>query len=173
MNYDRIILELIDRISVLEDEVAALKVEKLEEHKSLNSTQEIYSVPTYNGRDTTKYMLDGRKYGKNRLVLAIVKKYMEFHPDTTASLLMITFDKSLQGSLGVVRTVSDVKSAYADCERRFFLRPDEVIKTSTDDCAVCSQWGTFNISNIITRANELGITVKEIKWGNVHVRKRV
>ena len=35
---------------------------------------------------------------------------------------MMTFDKSLQGSLGVIRTLEDVKNSYIDCERRFFVR---------------------------------------------------
>lgn len=54
-------------------------------------------------------MLDGKRYAKNRLVLAVVQKYMEMHPDISASELIGAFDKSLQGSLGVVRTLSDVE----------------------------------------------------------------
>ena len=36
----------------------------------------IIEVAKEKGRDTTKYILDGKKYGKNRLVLRIVQKYM-------------------------------------------------------------------------------------------------
>ena len=163
MNYDRIILELLDRVSTLEEEVAILKSNK-SEISSLTEQEQATEIPYLtqitNGRDTTKYMLDGVRYGKNRLVLAIVKKYMESHPNTSASSLMMIFDKSLQGSLGVVRTVNDIRKSYADSERRFFLRNDEIIKTTTEPCAVCSQWGSFNINNAITIARELGIDIK-------------
>lgn len=166
MNYDRIILELLERVSVLEEEVRLLKSNKstisplTEQGESIEKS---YSIPTSNGRDTTKYMLDGVRYGKNRLVLAIVKKYMESHPNTSASSLMLTFDKSLQGSLGVIRTVADVRISYSDSEKRFFLRNEEIIKTTTEPCAVCSQWGSFNINNAIARAKELGIDVKVLR----------
>lgn len=163
MNYDRIILELLDRVSILEEEVAMLKSDK-SAISSLTEQEKVteipYSTHITNGRDTTKYMLDGVRYGKNRLVLAIVKKYMESHSNTSASSLMMIFDKSLQGSLGVVRTVNEVRNSYVDSERRFFLRNEEIIKTTTEPCAVCSQWGSFNINNIIARARELGIDVK-------------
>ena len=107
MNYDRIILELLDRVSALEDEVKKLKEERTSAAQEI-TPEENEPVVSSSGRDTTKYMLDGKRYAKNRLVLAVVQKYMEMHPDISASELIGAFDKSLQGSLGVVRTLSDV-----------------------------------------------------------------
>jgi len=177
MDYDRIILELLNRISILEEKVKVLENSNIPKGEINEQSEQLfspslkaeipkqpkqYNIPTNNGRDNTKYMLDGVRYGKNRLVLAIVKKYVVSYPDITAEELMLTFDKSLQGSFGVVRTVQDVVHSYADSKRRFFLRPNEVIDTSTEQCAVCTQWGSFNIKNIITRAKELGMTITEI-----------
>lgn len=104
-------------------------------------------------------MLDGRSYGKNRLVLAVVKKYMKMEQNVSASKLMMVFDKSLQGSFGVVRSLKEIKYSYVDYERGFFCKPDELIHTATEDCVVCTQWGKFNIKNIIAKANELGIKI--------------
>ena len=98
-------------------------------------------------------------HGKNRLVLAIVSEYCKTFPNITAATLMATFDRRLQGSLGVIRTLSDVQNSYSDYERRFFCQPDEIIHTKTEDCVVCSQWGIANIGNIIARAKELGISI--------------
>jgi len=78
MNYDRLILELMERVSVLEDEVGELK-KKVTEQEPEDETYSNGSTDSA-GRDTTKYILDGRKYGKNRLVLAVVKKYMKTIP---------------------------------------------------------------------------------------------
>lgn len=177
MEYDRIIIELMNRISILEERVELLensnlpmkeineqptKAFSLTPKTDINEMPKQSSASTSNVRDNTKYMLDGARYGKNRLVLAIVKKYVASHPDISSDELISTFDKSLQGSLGVIRTVQDVKQSYSDSERRFFLSPDEVINTSTEQCAVCTQWGLFNIKNIIARAKELGMTINEI-----------
>ena len=158
MNYDRIILELMDRVAALEEEVALLKAGKNEEVETQDGfTDNNFEVN--GGRDTTKYILDGKRYGKNRLVLAIVKKYVHENDGMTAAKLMMIFDKSLQGSLGVIRTLEDVKNSYSDYERRFFCQPNEIIQTSTGPCVVCTQWGKFNINNLIARAKELGIEI--------------
>lgn len=164
MNYDRIILELMDRVATLEDEVKALQKELVNKHEEnisdnfcLSKTKETTS------RDTTKFFLNGKKYGKNRLVLAIVQKYVQMHPDITAAQLMLIFDKSLQGSLGVVRTLEDVKTTCSDYQIRFFTSPDELITTKTDTCVVCTQWGVSNIGNILARAEQLGIEIQIIK----------
>lgn len=161
MNYDRLILELMERVSVLEDEVGELK-KKVSEQEPEDETYSNGSTDSA-GRDTTKYILDGRKYGKNRLVLAVVKKYMENNPNTTADELLEIFDKSLQGSLGVVRILSEVKANYSDYKTRFFTLPDELIKTATKDCTVCSQWGIANIGNILSRAKQLDIDITVVK----------
>lgn len=161
MNYDRIILELMDRISALEDEVSILKanINKIDTGNKDIGNNNVTTVVNNSGRDTTKYILDGKKYSKNRLVLAVVNKYMEMHPNTSAAQLMLAFDKSLQGSLGVVRTLEDVKENCSDYKTRFFVRPEEIIHTSTDDCAVCTQWGIGNIGNIVARAMDFGIKI--------------
>ncbi len=163
MNYDRIILELMDRVAALEDEVENLK-SKPENREEDEENESIYGTSTdSSGRDTTKYILDGKRYGKNRLVLAIVKKYMEENPDITTDQLLAVFDRSLQGSLGVVRELKEVKKAYADYERRFFVSQNEVIKTTTGICVVCTQWGISNVGNMIIRAKQLGIDITILK----------
>ena len=162
MNYDRIILELLDRVSALEDEVKKLKEERTSAAQEI-TPEENEPVVSSSGRDTTKYMLDGKRYAKNRLVLAVVQKYMEMHPDISASELIGAFDKSLQGSLGVVRTLSDVEKNCSDYKTRFFANPEEQIQTRTQPCVVCTQWGIANIGNIelvhLIRRNHIIIVI--------------
>ncbi len=100
------------------------------------------------GRDKTQYRFNGEIYRKNRLVLAVVQKYAKESPNISAGALMSAFDKSLQGSLGVVRPLEGLKDKYADFERRFFTKPHEIIRTSTGDCVVCTQWGKSPKPNI-------------------------
>lgn len=63
MNYDRIILELLDRVSALEDEVKKLKEERTSAAQEI-TPEENEPVVSSSGRDTTKYMLDGKRYAK-------------------------------------------------------------------------------------------------------------
>lgn len=108
------------------------------------------------------YILDGEKYQyKNHLVLAVVQKYYMEHPDISAGKLMMVFDKSLQGSLGVIRKLEDVSSRYKDYELRFFCKPKDVIHIDRDLYVVCNQWDKNNIGNILMKAKELGYTVEE------------
>ena len=93
MNYDRIILELMDRVSVLEDEVATLKENNNTDisNEDMDDDTVITKMST-TGKDTSKYIFEGKKYGKNRLVLAVVNKYMEMNPNISAIQLIMTFD---------------------------------------------------------------------------------
>lgn len=161
LNYDRIILELLDRVSFLETELKELKAQLVNSSNS-ETIDDRPLESSYGNKDTTKYMMDGKRYGKNRLALAIVQKYVSLHPNISAQQLMSIFDKSLQGSLGVVRTFEDAKRSYSNSERRFFMQPNEIIRTSTEDCVVCTQWGAFNIDFLVTRAHELGFSITKV-----------
>ncbi len=170
MNYERTILRLLERVSILEDEVTALKQEL---HKTTEINQEYVVIDKLETndecsektvvRDFTQYIFEGQKYGKNRLVLAIVKKYVEMNPEISAENLMQIFKKELQGSLGVCRIFSEVQRRYKEKEWkiRFFTDWDEIIHTSTEDVVVCTQWGTKNIGNILAFAKQLGMQIEE------------
>lgn len=166
MNYDRVILELLDRVSALEEKIeqiqAFIKTDGVLPNEKILWDKTVENPAVANSRDTTKYIFEGKRYGKNRLVLAVVQKYVQMNLGISAERLMLTFDRSIQGSLGVVRVAEEAKYGYADHARRFFFRPSEIIHTSTDDCVVCTQWGKFNIGNFITRAEQLGMNIQAV-----------
>ena len=169
MNYDRFILDLIDRVTTLEKEVATLKEQrdtKTIANNDLNN-DDFTDVDPYlrnpQTKDTTKYLFNGKIYGKNRLVLAVVNAYVENHSSISAENLITTFDKTLQGSLGVVRKLDEVRINCRDYERRFFVQPNEIINTSTGKCVVCTQWGISNIDKFIAKSRKLGFEIDEIK----------
>ena len=177
MHYENIILEMLERIKILEKEVAKLKTEILpyeipprlkiavapnEEHKqeredSLYKTEQHKPV----GRDKTKYLFEGNVYLKNRLVLAVVQAYVRDNPDITSLDLKAAFDKSLQGSIGVVEN-KEVAMRRNEYYVRFFTKPDEVIHVVDCEMYVCSQWGILNIPNFLKRASQLGYIIEEI-----------
>lgn len=174
MDYANIILEMLDRIKKLEQDVANLKQSqksndmvstdisyKQEGNHNYNANA-FYQIPTTGKRDTTRYMFEGNVYLKNRLVLAVVKSYVSQNASITRQQLKQVFDKTLQGSIGVVENV-DVASLRSDYEVRFFTKPTDVIHLIDGDMFVCTQWGILNIPNFIKRAEQLGFNIEPIK----------
>ena len=174
MDYANIILEMLDRIKKLEQEVAELKqLQTTNKTASIDSAHKqtenhlyassgSYSMPTTSKRDTTRYMFEGNVYLKNRLVLAVVKAYVARNTSITRQQLKQIFDKTLQGSIGVVENI-DVAELRSDYEVRFFTKPTDVLHLADGDMYVCTQWGILNIPNIIKRAEQLGFKIEPIK----------
>ena len=151
MDYELEILNLKRRIEELE-RIVLNKPEQI----SMN----IAASNSSSNRDKTKYMFSGRVYAKNRLVLAIIKKYVQEHNPTYSELCSV-FDKSLQGSLGVVDLYENVIK-ISDAGKRFFIKEQDIIKLSDAKVAVCTQWGIFNIVKFITQAQALGYDIQTI-----------
>jgi len=114
-------------------------------------------------KDTTKYAFDGEELGKGRLVLAVLKRHVETHPNSSYAELEKAFPKECQGSWGVFATIERANDIYAKkpFRRRHFLKPEELIKLS-DDCtiAISSQWGIENIGKFISQAKKCGYSIK-------------
>ena len=159
MEYNELLLEVLNRIVKLEKEVEELKNNRNKNENVLSEKPIIDVKPQQ--RDKTRYMFNGNVYLKNRLVLAIVKDYVSNNPTITSGELKMIFDKSLQGSIGVVEYESVAKQR-GDYQVRFFARGDEIIKLKDGNMLVCSQWGILNIPNFIKRAEQLGYTIEKV-----------
>ena len=158
MEYNELILDMLNRIVKLEKELELLKKEK--------TSSEVISKETFLEerpvqRDKTRYMFKGNIYLKNKLVLAVVKDYVSKNQAITCNELKTVFDKSLQGSIGVVEYESIAKQRK-DYEIRFFGKEDEILRLVDGNMLVCSQWGILNISNFIKRAEQLGCKIEQI-----------
>ena len=158
MEYNELILDMLNRIVKLEKEVELLKKEKTPSEVISKETF-IEERPTQ--RDKTRYMFNGNVYLKNKLVLAVVKDYVLKKQAITCSELKVVFDKSLQGSIGVVE-YEHIAKQRKDYQVRFFAKDDEVLQLIDGDMFVCSQWGVLNISNFIKRAEQLGYKFEQI-----------
>lgn len=109
-----------------------------------------------NTKDYTKYEFKGERYGKGRLVLAVMQDFVENNEETTLEELQAIFPKGLQHTMEVVvdgETASDVNSKGY---KRYYNQEDEVIRLNNGDKVfVSSQWGIGNIDNFIQKANEV------------------
>lgn len=117
-------------------------------------------------RDNTKYIFFGQEYKKNRLALAIVRKYVNENPNVNFSELERVFPKHIfkghhQGSNGVFADINTIRnSGNRDMLKRFFIKPDELINLADAIVAVSNQWGLANINLLIQIASKLDYQIK-------------
>ncbi|HCH74303.1 MAG TPA: hypothetical protein DEV87_03885 [Clostridiales bacterium] len=158
MEYNELILDMLNRIIKLEKEIELLKTEKTSS-EMLSKETLVEERPVQ--RDKTRYMFNGNVYLKNKLVLAVVKDYVSKNQAITCNELKTVFDKSLQGSIGVVE-YEHIAKQRKDYQVRFFEKEDEILQLIDGNMFVCSQWGFLNISNFIKRAEQLGYKIEQI-----------
>ena len=102
-------------------------------------------------RDNTKYSFNGETLGKGRLVLAIIKDYVQKHPDISYENLDKVFENARGGKSCIIRT-KEIKD-----DRRYFK--DEILKIDGEDVSVSTQWGQDNIGTFLEIAKKLGYTI--------------
>lgn len=141
-------------------EILSLKKRIEELEKLILKTPTQPSTENTSNRDKTKYMFEGKVFPKNRLVLAIIKKYV-LQNNPSYNQLCEVFDKSLQGSLGVVE-LYDNAIKTSDAKKRYFLNDADVLTLNNIKVVVCTQWGIFNIVKFVKRAQSLGFNIETI-----------
>lgn len=112
--------------------------------------------------DRTKYIYNGKKHTKGRLVLEVIKDYVREQNTGSYSELKKVFPDHLQGSHGVFSTKDRALSILERTGyKRHYIKSDELIKLMDETViAVSTQWGIGNINNFIERARELGIKIE-------------
>jgi hypothetical protein len=115
-----------------------------------------YFIERVKNKDYTKYIFNGQKFGKNRLVLAVIEDFVESNPTITYSQLKSKFPGSLQGR-ETFTTETDAKSKR---DRRNFIEPDELISLADEIIAVSTQWGLANINPFIDHCKKMNIDIK-------------
>jgi len=112
-------------------------------------------------RNITKYSIDGGEpLNKRRFVLAVIKKYVENHPEVTYDQLRAMFPDSLSNSPlhGVFRPYEDIKRKLQnqpDLVKRFFLEKEDLITLSEGTkLTVYNQWGQ-NFASFLEVAKQL------------------
>lgn len=115
-----------------------------------------YFIDKVKNKDYTKYVFNGQKFGKNRLVLAVFKDFVEKNPTITYSQLKSKFPDSLQGR----ETFTTELEAKQKRDRRNFIEPDELISLVDETIAVSTQWGLANINPFIDHCRKMNIDIK-------------
>lgn len=122
-------------------------------------------------KDRTKYIFEQKVYGKGRLVLAVIKSYVNSNSNLTYDNLQKVFPKELQRyGIGVLNTLNYVQEEYISKNKklRHYIKPEEQIKLKDKIIVVSREWGAGekdNISGFLEHAKDLGfnITTEELK----------
>ena len=137
-----------------------------EEREKLNES--VAAVIKVGSKDFSKYTFEGQQYPKNRLVHAIVKKYLADNPNTTFAQLKNIFPDEIQGTkYCVFMKKSEAEKVVTDTgTARHFIKDSEILETSDEQIAVSTQWGinkldefNSNINKFIRAAKELGYDI--------------
>lgn len=121
-----------------------------------------------NPRDITQYQFDGEIRGKGRTVLAVVTRHVREHPQTSFEELRAAFPDALQASsptqFSAVRAVvAKLTSLSEPDQKRFFTKPEELLKLADGVVVVSREWNLINIRTFLDRADELGYQVVTAK----------
>lgn len=159
---DSISKHLADKISngyLFENEIpiAALTIERYRGNGNTYVITDTYFKNTSKSKDYTRYKFLGQTYNKRRLVLAVIKHFVEVNNIATISEINKTFNMNGKCKPVVASFDEAMKIDSETGHARHFLKADEVIQLSDIDktlIAVNSQWGTGNIGLFLKRARE-------------------
>lgn len=116
-----------------------------------NKTEGLGNVlqdPEEGSRDTTRYSFDNGQtfFNKRRFVLEVVRKYVQENPYVSMNDLEKVFPSEIRSKKrGVVRPLTIVREwivSNPDLEKRYFLKPSEIIHLHDGtEVVVYNQWG--------------------------------
>ena len=154
MNYDRVIVEPLDRIARLEEKVELL--EKAANQKPSPILQKGEKEAFKTQRDRTRYVFDGRVCLKNKLVLEVVRRYVVDHPHIDFEELKAVFRDKFN-TYGVVRIRSEIEPKK---QIRYFYN-DKITLDDDTEVVVTNQWSKLLVEDFIKLARSLGYEIIE------------
>jgi hypothetical protein len=110
----------------------------------------------YTNRDFSKFEFKGETHNKSRLINKVLRTYIEQNPSLGYAELERIFPQFLQGSMGVFTTDENAQEIFDRTgHKRYYIKPEELIRLSDSTIATCNQWGKGNIENFVNHFNSL------------------
>jgi hypothetical protein len=138
--------------------IAALTINRYKGNDgSIYIVTDTYFIEKVKNRDYTKFLFNGKAYGKGKLVLAVIQDYVQNHPNITYSQLKSVFPDKLQGT----ETFTTEKEAIIKKSVRNFIKPSELISLQDETISVSSQWGE-NFQKFLQHCKQMGIEINQV-----------
>ena len=111
---------------------------------------------------STRYQFYGNSFNKRKLVLAVIRHWVDENKPNNLSELLQAFPNEIRsGNLFVpIQEAKDIYERYSIY--RHFLGDDEVLQFDDGtQYAISNQWGKGNIEKFITQVKKLGYEIEE------------
>ncbi len=119
---------------------------------------EAEGTPAKKGRNNQKFKFNGEEYGKGRLVLAVVRQYVEDHKPTLKQIKE-AFPDELLKRFGVCQE-EEKASEISGARPRYFVSEADQVKVKGKIIVVCNQWTSENIQPFLKAAKALSYKIK-------------
>lgn len=117
-------------------------------------TDEEELKPSKGGRNTDKFIFRKQSYSKSRLVLEVLKSFVEEHPDYTLEQVQSTWkNDELQKRYGTIIEVAKAKKFCEGGRDRHFMK--DVLTIGTKRTVVCNQWSSDLLIPFLELASSL------------------
>lgn len=168
---DSICQELENKISsgYLFDEkipIAALTIERFKGRGNTYVITDLYFKNKSKSKNRDKYKFFNMKYGKGRLVLAVIKQYVRDNPIVTLAELNSKFTHSSRKGIATVVMYKNALEFASKNRKRHFINSGDIIKLNDADgteIAVSDQWGIGDMPEFIKKAKELNYKIETVK----------
>lgn len=113
-------------------------------------------------KDYTRYIFDGNSFNKRKLVLAVIRHWVDVNNPGSISDILQAFPQDIRSG-GLFISEQEAKEIYdRQGIYRHFLGDDEVLEfLDSTRYAISNQWGKGNIGKFIGQAKKLGYEIEE------------
>ena len=109
------------------------------------------------------YLFEGKSYKKSRLVLNVVKKFVESNPNISLKDLLKAFpSREFHTPYDCVMNLQELPEKYIKPVKRYFV-DDPIILADGTSVVVCTQWGTNTTYFIEYVTQNYGYKIEEVK----------
>ena len=113
-------------------------------------------------KDYTQYQFRNTLYNKRKLVLAVIKSWINENKPSNYDALISAFPQEIHSGRLFVKIEEANETYRRQGILRHFLNDNEIIKFENGTSyAISNQWGKGNIELLIRRARELGFQIEE------------
>lgn len=115
-------------------------------------------------KDYTQYVFQNNSYNKRKLVLAVIKYWIENNKPKNLAELLIAFPQENKSG-GMFAQLIDAQEIYnRQGIYRHFLGANEIISfPDNTQYAISNQWGKENIEKFIEQVKKIGIEIVELQ----------
>ena len=130
------------------------------EEPVVEETEPVVTEKLKKGRNNDKYQFNGNAYGKGKLVLEVVRQFVNGHPKVNFKNLKEVFPDTLLNRFGIFQEESAARNLSGTRDRYFFQDEHQIKLSDKKVIVVCNQFTSDNIIPFLAAAKKAGFKIK-------------